>query len=58
LTASAKQSIAPQSGKLDGFVAEFIVGPAEGRTRQQLAMTTEGSVGRATRSMVVTRESG
>jgi hypothetical protein len=28
----------PQCGELDGFVAEFIIGPAEGRTRWLLAM--------------------
>jgi hypothetical protein len=27
---------------LDCFVAEFIIGPAKGRTRWLLAMTTEG----------------
>jgi len=39
MTGFAKQSIARQKGKLDCFVAEFIIGPAEGRTRWLLAMT-------------------
>jgi hypothetical protein len=29
----------PRKEKLDCFVAEFIIGPAEGRTRWLLAMT-------------------
>jgi hypothetical protein len=40
MTGSAKQSIATPKRKLDCFVAEFIIGPAEGRTRWLLAMTT------------------
>jgi hypothetical protein len=31
--------MSPQGKKLDWFVAEFIIGPAEGRTRWLLAMT-------------------
>ena len=38
MTGSAKQSIAPQE-RMDCFVAEFIIGPAEGGTRWLLAMT-------------------
>src|SRR5450755_3345218 len=40
MTGSAKQSIVRQ-GSVDCFVAEFIIGPAEGRTRWLLAMTVE-----------------
>src|SRR6266481_7828116 len=36
---SAKQSISPRKGRMDCFVAEFIIGPAEGGTRWLLAMT-------------------
>jgi hypothetical protein len=36
---SAKQSIAPHNAIMDCFVAEFIIGPAEGGTRWLLAMT-------------------
>src|SRR5258707_5173898 len=39
MTGSAKQSIKQQERKVDCFVAEFIIGPAEGRTRWLLAMT-------------------
>src|SRR5258707_419402 len=39
MTGSAKQSISPRKGRMDCFVAEFIIGPAEGRTRWLLAMT-------------------
>jgi hypothetical protein len=39
MTGSAKQSILPHKGRMDCFVAEFIIGPAEGRTRWLLAMT-------------------
>jgi hypothetical protein len=39
MTGSAKQSTAGTTGP-DCFVAEFIIGPAEGRTRWLLAMTT------------------
>jgi hypothetical protein len=40
MTGSAKQSIKPSKDRMDCFVAEFIIGPAEGRTRWLLAMTT------------------
>jgi len=40
MTGSTKQSIAQQKERMDCFVAEFIIGPAEGRTRWLLAMTT------------------
>jgi len=33
------QSMAQQYRRMDCFVAEFIIGPAEGRTRWLLAMT-------------------
>jgi hypothetical protein len=39
MTGSAKQSILPREERMDFFVAEFIIGPAEGRTRWLLAMT-------------------
>jgi hypothetical protein len=39
MTGSAKQSISPRKESMDCFVAEFIIGPAEGRTRWLLAMT-------------------
>src|SRR6266550_9509920 len=39
MTGSAKQSRRPQARKMDCFVAEFIIGPAEGGTRWLLAMT-------------------
>jgi len=39
MTGSAKQSIVPGKERMDGFVAEFIIGPAEGGTRWLLAMT-------------------
>ena len=39
MTGSAKQSIVPRKERMDCFVAEFIIGPAEGRTRWLLAMT-------------------
>src|SRR5204862_8137211 len=42
MTGSAKQSTEPQV-KLDCFVAEFIIGPAEGGTRWLLAMTAVSS---------------
>jgi hypothetical protein len=38
IASEAKQSIA-RTPVLDCFVAEFIIGPAEGRTRWLLAMT-------------------
>jgi hypothetical protein len=38
IASEAKQSIA-LARKMDCFVAEFIIGPAEGRTRWLLAMT-------------------
>src|SRR5947207_13770428 len=38
MTGSAKQSTG-QEGRLDCFVAEFIIGPAEGGSRWLLAMT-------------------
>ena len=34
-----REAIHLLGGKLDCFVAEFIIGPAEGRTRWLLAMT-------------------
>jgi hypothetical protein len=40
MTGSAKQSISSHKERMDCFVAEFIIGPAEGRTRWLLAMTT------------------
>src|SRR5437588_9527685 len=43
MTGSAKQSIAPQEERMDCFVAEFIIGPAEGGTRWLLAMTAVSS---------------
>jgi len=36
---SAKQSMPQPKERIDCFVAEFIIGPAEGRTRWLLAMT-------------------
>jgi hypothetical protein len=40
IASAAKQSnFLSESKKLDCFVAEFIIGPAEGRTRWLLAMT-------------------
>jgi hypothetical protein len=42
MTGSAKQSI-PTQGRVDCFVAEFIIGPAGGGTRWLLAMTVESS---------------
>jgi hypothetical protein len=39
IASEAKQSIAPRNGRMDCFVAEFIIGPAEGGTRWLLAMT-------------------
>jgi hypothetical protein len=36
---ATKQSILSLRGEMDCFVAEFIIGPAEGRTRWLLAMT-------------------
>jgi len=39
MTGSAKQSISPRNERMDCFVAEFIIGPAEGRTRWLIAMT-------------------
>jgi hypothetical protein len=41
MTGSARQSILSLRGKMDCFVAEFIIGPAEGRTRWLLAMTAK-----------------
>src|SRR5258708_4110176 len=38
-----REAIQKCSKELDCFVAEFIIGPAEGRTRWLLAMTTEGA---------------
>jgi hypothetical protein len=38
MTGSPKQSIAPQQASVDCFVAEFVVGPAEGGTRWLLAI--------------------
>jgi len=40
LRAQAKQSIAPHQERMDCFVAEFTIGPAEGGTRWLLAMTS------------------
>src|SRR5258706_7678875 len=40
MTGSAKQSISPRQERMDCFVAEFIIGPAEGGTRWLLAMTS------------------
>ena len=37
----ADRPLLVQLGRLDCFVAEFIIGPAEGRTRSLLAMTTD-----------------
>src|SRR6267154_1488445 len=37
IASGAKQSISPRKGRMDCFVAEFIIGPAEGRTRWLLA---------------------
>jgi hypothetical protein len=39
IASAAKQSIAQRKERMDCFVAEFIIGPAEGRTRWLLAMT-------------------
>jgi hypothetical protein len=39
MTGSPKQSIAPQQASVDCFVAEFVVGPAEGGTHWLLAIT-------------------
>jgi hypothetical protein len=39
MTGCAKAIQSVPGGKLDGFVAEFIIGPAEGGTRWLLAMT-------------------
>src|SRR5882757_3001694 len=44
MTSSAKQSIPPREQRMDCFVAEFIIGPAEGGTRWLLAMTLDGLV--------------
>jgi hypothetical protein len=38
MTGCAKAIQSVPGGKLDGFVAEFIIGPAEGGTRWLLAM--------------------
>src|SRR5438132_421604 len=46
MTGSAKQSM-DGALKLDCFVAEFIIGPAEGGTRWLLAMTTSADVSSA-----------
>src|SRR5258708_32764957 len=47
MASAAKQSRGRIRGLLDCFVAEFIIGPAEGRTRWLLAMTrkTTHSIG-------------
>jgi hypothetical protein len=45
MTGSAKQSISPRKGRMDCFVAEFIIGPAEGGTRWLLAMTVSKCLG-------------
>jgi hypothetical protein len=37
----ADRPLLVQLGRLDCFVVEFIIGPAEGRTRWILAMTTD-----------------
>jgi hypothetical protein len=42
IASEAKQSISPHKERMDCFVAEFIIGPAEGRTRWLLAMTVIG----------------
>jgi hypothetical protein len=39
MTGSAKQSIAPRKERMACFVAEFIIGPAQGGTRWLFAMT-------------------
>jgi len=39
IASAAKQSIYRMCWCMDCFVAEFIIGPAEGRTRWLLAMT-------------------
>ena len=39
MTGSVKQSIAPRNDGMDCFIAEFIIGPAEGGTRWLLATT-------------------
>jgi hypothetical protein len=41
IASAAKQSIWPHRERMDCFVAEFIIGPAEGRTRWLLAMTAQ-----------------
>src|SRR2546430_7357498 len=46
MTGSAKQSISPRNGRMDCFVAEFIIGPAEGGTRWLLAMTEGTAIAR------------
>src|SRR5947199_7210669 len=46
MTGSAKQSMGGAL-RLDCFVAEFIIGPAEGGTRWLLAMTTSADVSSA-----------
>jgi hypothetical protein len=39
IASAAKQSMSPREDRMDCFVAEFIIGPAEGGTRWLLAMT-------------------
>jgi hypothetical protein len=47
IASEAKQSMVPHKERMDCFVAEFIIGPAEGRTRWLLAMTeTKNAPGR------------
>ena len=41
--ASVSEAIHSRKRRLDCFVAEFIIGPAEGRTRWLLAMTDRGT---------------
>src|SRR5256714_12299308 len=44
MTGSAKQSRSQKNRRVDCFVAEFIIGPAQGGTRWLLAMTGEVSM--------------
>src|SRR6266568_8044673 len=57
MTGSAKQSILAKT-RLDCFVAEFIIGPAEGGTRWLLAMTAGLDKRKETKWQITSRKYG